>query len=87
MALITGTEMKRRITERIKNGFYNDCAAEIFTRGYQMVEDMLGDEWKPKPVKVEGKCCERCVHRYGDKMDYCVRHNFDDNCYKFKLEK
>lgn len=81
-----GTDMKRRITERIENG-YDDYVAEIFTRGYQMVEDMLGDEWKPKPVKVEGKCCARCVHRYGDKMDYCVRHKFDDNCYRFKLEK
>ena len=67
--------------------FYDDSAVQIFTRGYQIVEDMLGDEWKPKPVKVEGKCCARCVHRYGDKMDYCVRHNFDDNCYRFKLEK
>jgi hypothetical protein len=92
-----GTEMKRRITERIENGFYNDV--DYFGDIYQIAEDILGDETiiyhclptelksKPKPVKVEGKCCERCVHRYGDKMDYCVRHNYDDNCYRFKLEK
>lgn len=92
MALIVGTEMKRRITERIKNRFYDDV-------DYQMAGDILGGETiiyhrlpteresKPKPVKVTGKCCARCVHRYGDKMDYCVRHNYDDNCHRFKLAK
>ena len=64
--------MKRKITERIENGFFDDVDYQMVTRGYQMVE---------------GKCCARCVHRYGDKMDYCVRHNFDDKCYGFKLAK
>ena len=89
MALIMGTETKRKITERIENGFFDDVDYQMFTQGYQMVEDMLSDEWKPqpKPVKVTGKCCARCVHRYGDKMDYCVCHNHDENCYRFKLAK
>ena len=71
----------------------------IGTEVYQIAEDVLGGETimyhrlpteyenKPKPVKVEGKCCAKCVHRYGDKMDYCVRHNHDDKCYRFKLGK
>lgn len=66
--------------------FFDDVDTRLFTRGYQVAE-AVSDKPQQKPVKVTGKCCERCVHRYGDKTDYCVRHNFDDNCYKFKLEK
>ena len=86
MALIMGTEMKRRITERTENGFFDDVDTRLFTRGYQVAE-AVSDEPKTKPVKVTGKCCARCVHRYGDKMDYCVRHNHDEYCYRFKLAK
>ena len=78
--------MADKIRQKENENILNGIAGEIFTRGYQMVEDMLSKEWKPRPVKVEGKCCERCVHKYGDKQAFCAKHNNDDNCFKFKLE-
>lgn len=35
----------------------------------------------------EGKCCDRCKNRYNLRSDFCYKHQNDDRCYRFKLER
>lgn len=55
MALIMGTEMKRKITERIENGFYDDVDTRLFTRVHQIVESVYGKLMKKKTGAVKCK--------------------------------
>ena len=34
-----------------------------------------------------GACCARCQNRYNLRSDYCYKHQNDNRCYRFKLER
>ena len=69
----------------VEENMFGECA-HIF-KTYESVIRKIVPEVSAKPVKWDGKCCGRCVHRYGDKAEYCGKHFLDDTCFKFKLEK
>lgn len=75
LSFIDSSDLKREIDKRI-----SPDKIRPFKGGSVLYE---GD----KKASVDGKCCERCVHRYGDKTDYCDKHKNDDNCFRFKLER
>ena len=68
-----------------KEGMFDDCFDGIREYANIFNERLYVDQ--PKPARVEGVCCGRCVHRIGDKMSYCEKHKGDYNCFRFKLDR
>lgn len=42
---------------------------------------------KPREVIFHGNLCIRCKHKFGDIFIFCHKHQYDEKCYKFKLDK
>ena len=65
-------------TERPEGAMLVD--ARRFTNAYPNPCINRREQW-------EGKCCDRCKNRYNLRSDFCYKHQNDDRCYRFKLER